>query len=343
MKKLFICAVGLFLSGGLAQAATWDWANVDGNWTNTASWTQGTLPSDSGSGTADRINLNRDGKTLTVNSPVNAGGPEDYIIHNYGTLDVATGGVLNVGYLRQQSPGSMPVLRLSGGTVNFLSTSGDYVRFGNAAGSTITSRIDIVSGTLTAPNRMIVSYGSPTYFTQSGGTFNSTAQDLALANSAGSLFDATVSGGTFKVDEWVASGGATDAINFTIDGSGQDLVIWRNMVSTAGNAIALNFKLDSGWDTTRGQLAITGSLNLANAGSATVNVDFGSTRPAVGEVIVLASGTAYGQSGTASITTNNIVFTSLTSGFTFDNVSDATALKIRVTSNGKKLGLYVVH
>jgi hypothetical protein len=92
----------------------------------------------------------------------------------------------------------------------------------------------------------------------------------------------------------------------------------------------LNFNLDSGWDAVNGQIAL-GALDLS-ADTATVNVDLGTYNATVGQIIVLASGTAYGESRTAAINTTGVTFNSLTDGVTFNDVSDASGLKIQITS-----------
>ena len=313
-------ALTLVLAAFSAQAVTF-YVTDDGNynWTDTAAWSTGVVPNDPTPGTVDRVSLAKLG-TITVNSTVDFGGAgsEDVILHQYGTVDVTAGGTLNVAQYYQQTAGGDATLRVSGGTVNFSST-----KFGNVTGGNFTSRIDMVSGTVTFGADPTVAYGATTFLTQSGGTFNSSGRTLSMANSPGEVFNAVISGGTFNSGTSWKLNATTLTVNMTIDGDNQTAVNLGNLTALAGNAINLRFNLESGWNTK----TALGAWNLDGAATKTLSVDFGTLASGlvVGDTITLATATAL-----PSLT--GVTLTSLTSGITFNNVSDASGLKIQVTA-----------
>lgn len=329
-----LAALTLVIAAFSAQATTFSTINAtDGNWTDAAHWSVAGVPFDT-VGTADRINLTHACTTI-LGTAANLGST-DFIVHGGGTLQINTGGSVSLAIYSLQNKSTSATLIMNGGTLTTLSTSAGGSRLGQdtdgATTGIFTSYVQMVSGTVTFGASSYAAYGgATTMYTQSGGTFNSSAKDLTMvASTEVSLFDATISGGTFKVGNWSLAGGASDAISMTIDGSGQDLVSWGNLNGSAGNILNLNFNLDSGWDAVNGQIAL-GALDLS-ADTATVNVDLGTYNATVGQIIVLASGTAYGESRTAAINTTGVTFNSLTDGVTFNDVSDASGLKIQITS-----------
>ncbi|MBC2595929.1 hypothetical protein H5P28_16815 [Ruficoccus amylovorans] len=314
---------------GLVHASTWGWNNVgDSYWTvNPAStWTPGSLPSNTPS-VADRINLNRP-YVMTVDEPVSVGEASDFIVHTSdGELNITEGGALTVGYYRQQGAGSQPTLRLSGGTLHLIG-GGNSTRFGNQVGGTMTSNIEILKGELVADNTLLMTYGSPTIFTQVGGVFNPSAQDLSLKNGA---FDAYISGGSFIADE-VLFNNEPESLILTIGGSYADLIRFRKISgANAVDTIDLNFNIDWSWDRQNGEMAVSEVLDCSGAGVVNVNVNFDTYRPGHGETIVLGSGKAFGQNDTPLINTSNMVFHCVTPGYAINNTSTGSKLQVQVT------------